>query len=68
MIRRILWLLATLLLAHVQLAEAQQIKKVPRIGFMSGSGHPAAFDALRHEVLRIWKTPSERHAMGMQRL
>jgi ABC-type uncharacterized transport system substrate-binding protein len=33
MIRKILWLLATLLL--VQLAEAQQPKKVPRIGWLA---------------------------------
>jgi hypothetical protein len=36
MIRKILWLLATLLLAHVQVAEAQQPEKTPRIGFLSG--------------------------------
>ena len=35
MIEKILWLLATLLLAHVQLAEAQQPKKVPRIGWLA---------------------------------
>ena len=35
MIGKILWLLATLLLAHVQLAEAQQPKKVPRIGWLA---------------------------------
>jgi hypothetical protein len=34
MIRKILWLLATLLLAHVQLAAAQQPSKTPRIGFL----------------------------------
>jgi putative ABC transport system substrate-binding protein len=35
MIGKILWLLATLLLAHLQLAEAQQPKKVPRIGWLA---------------------------------
>jgi putative tryptophan/tyrosine transport system substrate-binding protein len=35
MIGKILWLLATLLLAHIQLAEAQQPKKVPRIGWLA---------------------------------
>ena len=39
MIGKILWLLATLLLAHVQLAEAQQPNKVPRIGWLA-FGHP----------------------------
>ena len=34
MIGKILWLLATLLLSYVQLAEAQQPKKVPRIGWL----------------------------------
>ncbi|HEX6436115.1 MAG TPA: ABC transporter substrate-binding protein [Candidatus Binatia bacterium] len=35
MIGKILWLLAALLLLHVQLAEAQQPKKVPRIGWLA---------------------------------
>ena len=35
MIREILWLLATFFLAHVQLAEAQQPKEVPRLGYLS---------------------------------
>ena len=34
MIGKILWLLATLLLGDVQLAEAQQPKKVSRIGLL----------------------------------
>ena len=33
---RKLWLLAVLLLASFNLAEAQQPKKVPRIGYLSG--------------------------------
>ena len=52
MIGKILWLLATLLLAHVQLAEAQQPKKVPRIGWLAfGTLRPIAgqpfFEGLR---------------------
>jgi putative tryptophan/tyrosine transport system substrate-binding protein len=35
MIKKILCLLATLLLAHSQLSEAQQPKKVPRIGYLA---------------------------------
>ena len=34
MITKILWLLATLLFAHVQLAAAQQPAKIPQIGFL----------------------------------
>ena len=34
MIRKILWLLATLILTHIQLAVAQQRAKVARIGFL----------------------------------
>jgi putative tryptophan/tyrosine transport system substrate-binding protein len=41
MIGKILWLLATLLLVHVQLAEAQQPKKLPRIGWLA-FGSPTA--------------------------
>jgi len=37
MIRKILWLVAALLILHAHLAEAQQPKKVPRIGYISGS-------------------------------
>ena len=38
MIRKILWLLAIFLLAHVQLAAAQQRTKMPRIGFIPSAG------------------------------
>ena len=38
MIGKILWLLATLLFAHVQLAAAQQPTKIPRIGFLPSEG------------------------------
>jgi hypothetical protein len=34
MIRKIFWLLAIFLLAHVQLAAAEQPAKTPRIGFL----------------------------------
>ena len=52
MIGKILWLLATLLLTHAHLAEAQQPKKVPRIGWLafgtsSADGQPAFFEGLR---------------------
>jgi putative ABC transport system substrate-binding protein len=36
MIRKILWLLAALLLAHVHLGEAQQPARIPRVGYLSG--------------------------------
>jgi hypothetical protein len=36
----LIWLLTTLLLTTVSPAEAQQPKKVPRIGYVSGSGDP----------------------------
>jgi len=38
--RKFLWLLTILFLASTHLAEAQQPKKVPRIGFVSGRGEP----------------------------
>jgi putative ABC transport system substrate-binding protein len=41
MIGKILWLLATLLLTHAHLAEAQQPKKVPRVGLLA-FGNPKA--------------------------
>jgi putative ABC transport system substrate-binding protein len=52
MIRKILWLLAILLLAHVQLAEAQQPTKIPRIGFL-GSLSASLADQSRVEGLRL---------------
>jgi putative ABC transport system substrate-binding protein len=36
----LIWLLATALLTPIFLAEAQQPNKLPRIGFLSGSGDP----------------------------
>jgi putative ABC transport system substrate-binding protein len=47
MIRKILWLLTTLNLAHVHLAEAQQPKKVPQLGVISGGS--VSTDAAYHE-------------------
>jgi putative ABC transport system substrate-binding protein len=38
MIRKIVWLLAIFLLAHVQLAAAQQPTKIPRVGFLPSEG------------------------------
>jgi hypothetical protein len=43
-------LLIGFILASGHFAEAQQPKKVHRIGFLSGSGHPSAFEALRQEL------------------
>ena len=39
--RKFLWLLTVLLLTSIHLAEAQQAKKVPRIGFLGGSSASA---------------------------
>jgi len=59
MITKILWLLATLLLAHVQLAKAQPAKpqsssKIARVGylspFISSSGFRGAFREKLHEL------------------
>jgi hypothetical protein len=50
MIRKILCLVATLLLTHVQIAEAQQQTKVPRIGYLTGtflSANSARIDAFK---------------------
>jgi putative ABC transport system substrate-binding protein len=51
MIRKILWLLAILFLAHVQLVQAQQPKKVPRLGYLSNTD--AATDSARAERIRL---------------
>ena len=53
MIGKILWLLAALLLLHVQLAEAQQPKKVYRIGYLSAgspTSNPARTKAFRQSL------------------
>jgi len=50
MVKRILWLLAFLLLAAGTLAEAQQAKKVPRIGYLAvstASAHSVRIEAFR---------------------
>ena len=50
MLRKILWLLATLLLTHVQLAEPQQSTKIPQIGYLEGgplSAHTSRIEAFR---------------------
>jgi putative ABC transport system substrate-binding protein len=51
MIRKILWLLAILFLAHVQLVQAQQSKKVSRLGYLSPVD--AATDSARAEGIRL---------------
>jgi putative tryptophan/tyrosine transport system substrate-binding protein len=48
--RRLLWLLTVILLTYVSLAEAQQPKKVPRIGYLGGAS-PSA-NAARIEAFR----------------
>jgi putative ABC transport system substrate-binding protein len=48
---RNLWLLLVLLLISCNLAEAQQPKKVPRIGYLSGSD-PAS-ESARTEAIRM---------------
>src|SRR5262245_3248202 len=40
MIKRLLWLLTFIFLTAGTFAEAQQPKKIPRIGFVTGSGEP----------------------------
>ncbi len=51
MTRRPLWFLAVLLLASVQLAEAQQPGKIHRIGYLSGTD--PATDSARVEEIRL---------------
>jgi putative tryptophan/tyrosine transport system substrate-binding protein len=51
-----LWLLATLFLANVSLADAQQAGKIPRIGFLdasTASGIAVLLDAFRQELLKL---------------
>jgi putative ABC transport system substrate-binding protein len=51
-----LWLLATLFLANVSLADAQQTGKVPRIGFLdasTASGSAGLVDAFRQELSKL---------------
>jgi putative ABC transport system substrate-binding protein len=49
--KTVLSLLPTILLITALLAEAQQPKKVPRIGYLSGSD--AAGDSVRTEAIRL---------------
>jgi len=54
--RKLLWLLAILLLASIHLAEAQQAKKGPRIGFLSGfssSSDRERFEAFRQGLREL---------------
>jgi putative ABC transport system substrate-binding protein len=51
-----LWLLATLFLANVSLAEAQQTGKIFRIGFLdtsTASGSAVLWDAFRQEMRKL---------------
>src|SRR4030095_5889353 len=51
-----LWLLATLFLANVRLADAQQTGKVPRIGFLdtsTASGSAVLAEAFRQELSKL---------------
>jgi putative ABC transport system substrate-binding protein len=51
-----LWLLATLFLANVSLADAQQAGKVPRIGFLdvsTASGNAVLLEAFRQELSKL---------------
>ena len=51
-----LWLLATLFLANLSLADAQQTGKVFRIGFLdasTASGSAVLLDAFRQEMIKL---------------
>ena len=51
-----LWLLATLFLANVSLADTQQTGKVPRIGFLdnsTASGMAVLLEAFRQELSKL---------------
>src|SRR5438034_9941662 len=54
---RMLWLLAVLLLALIPRAEAQQPTKIPRIGYVSGTGNPSGpgpyVEALRQGLRQL---------------
>ena len=52
----LVWLLATFFLTTVSLAQAQQVKKMPRIGFLGGgsySTHKVVIDAFRQGVREL---------------
>ena len=51
-----LWLLATLFLANVSLADAQQTGKIPRIGYLdpsTASGSAVLLEAFRQEMTKL---------------
>jgi putative ABC transport system substrate-binding protein len=55
-IGKFVWLLTVLLFASVHLAEAQQTKKVPRIGYLGGgspSSNPARIEAFRQGLREL---------------
>jgi len=53
----LIWLLTTVLLSTVSFADAQQPKKLPRIGFVSGTGTPSnpgpGFEAFRQGLREL---------------
>jgi len=54
--KKSLWLFAVLVLASIQLAEAQQPKKVPRIGYLaaaSASANPARIEAFKQGLREL---------------
>jgi putative ABC transport system substrate-binding protein len=55
MIRRPLWFLAVLLLASIELAEAQPSPKLARVGFLAGggSGFDVGFEAFRQRLREL---------------
>ena len=56
MTKKFLWLSAVLLLAHIDLAQAQQPKKVPRIGYLSATSpsvNPTRIEAFRQGLREL---------------
>jgi ABC-type uncharacterized transport system substrate-binding protein len=56
MTKKFLWLPAVLLLAHIDLAQAQQPKKVPRIGYLSATSpsvNPTRIEAFRQGLREL---------------
>jgi hypothetical protein len=53
------WLLATVFLRTAGIAEAEQPKKIPRIGYLSGGG--ARIDAFRPGAARACIRGGEKH-------
>src|SRR6266480_2331345 len=51
--KKILWLLTIFLVGAVAIAEAQQPKRIPRIGFLSSTGDPNRVPDLLAELLQL---------------